>query len=414
MSRGVPGHQPVSMTVDSNTSALGERTRDRLFTAPFVKLVVADLAYFLAAGIAIYTLPLYVTERLGSDKAGAGFAFGAFAVTALVLRPFAGRLSDVRGRRPLLVSGALLCAATMVLTAYVDSVALVVVLRLVSGVAEAAFFVASLAAVADLAPPSRMGEALSYNSLGLYLGLAFGPPLGELLVEGWGFTAAWYGAGVLSMLAAAVVLRIGETRSAAPGGSGPAPLILWKAVPPAVGFLTATVAMGGFLAFAALHAEAVGLTGTSAPLFVYGIVVVVCRIAFAKLPDQVPTLQLGATAVAAIAAGMTLTAFWGAPAGSLVGAGLLAVGVAFCTPAFFKAIFATAAPSERGAASGIFSACIDLGLGGGPILLGLVAQSAGLPWAFGVGAAVALAGSTWTVLLSRASLRPVGGVAQAG
>ena len=53
----------------------------------------------------------------------------------------------------------------------------VVALRLLLGVAEAAFMVAAFAAVADLAPASRMGEAISYNSLGLYLGLALGPPL---------------------------------------------------------------------------------------------------------------------------------------------------------------------------------------------------------------------------------------------
>ncbi len=41
--------------------------------------------------------PPYVTGPVGSDEAGAGLAFGAFAVTALVLRPFAGRLSDTRG-----------------------------------------------------------------------------------------------------------------------------------------------------------------------------------------------------------------------------------------------------------------------------------------------------------------------------
>ena len=60
-------------------------------------------------------------------------------------------------------------------------------LRLVLGVAEAAFFVASFAALADLAPPDRIGEALSYNSLGLYLGLALGPPLGEVVVRTAGF-----------------------------------------------------------------------------------------------------------------------------------------------------------------------------------------------------------------------------------
>ena len=108
-------------------------------------------------------------------------------MSALLLRPYVGRLSDRVGRRPLLVGGALLAAAALGLTATVDSLWAVVALRLLAGVAEASFFVAAFAALADLAPPDRLGEALSYNSLGLYLGLALGPPLGELLVETWSF-----------------------------------------------------------------------------------------------------------------------------------------------------------------------------------------------------------------------------------
>jgi len=86
---------------------------DRLLTAPFVRLALADLAYFTAAGVAIYALPLYVTGPVGSNEAGAGLAFGAFAVSALVLRPFAGRLADRYGRRPLMVGGAVLCGLAM-------------------------------------------------------------------------------------------------------------------------------------------------------------------------------------------------------------------------------------------------------------------------------------------------------------
>jgi predicted MFS family arabinose efflux permease len=375
--------------------------RDRLFTPAFVRLAVADLAYFTAAGVAIYTLPLYVTGPVGSDTGGAGLAFGAFAISALVLRPFAGRLSDSRGRRPLLVGGAALCAVAMFLTAFVDSLALVVGLRLVLGVAEAAFFVASFAALADLAPPSRMGEALSYNSLGLYLGLALGPPLGEVLVETISYAAAWYGAAVLSLIALVVAMGIGETRTPRSSADGPARLIHWKAVPPAIGFFTSLAAIGGFLAFASLQASAVGLPSTSIPLFVYGVVVVVGRVAFAKIPDRLPSLPLGAAALALIAGGLTVIAAWTAPVGMVVGAVLLALGVTFSTPAFFAAVFATAAPSERGAASGTVSAFLDLGLGGGPILLGVVAEAFGIPAAFWVAAAVALAGCIWTVGLAR-------------
>jgi predicted MFS family arabinose efflux permease len=387
--------------MNTSTSAARVGTGDRLFTGSFVLLTAAELAYFTAAGIAIYALPLFVTGPVGSDIAGAGIAFGAFAVSALLLRPFAGRLSDTWGRRPLLITGAVVCAVSMTLTAHAETLTAVVTLRLVLGVAEAAFFVAAIAALADLAPPSRIGEAMSINSLGLYLGLAFGPPLGEVLVKTAGFTAAWFAAGALSMIAAIVVLPLGETRSPQTDRGAPAPLIHWATVPLAAGFFTSVVAIGGFLAFAALHADAVGLPNPSIPLITYGIVVVVCRVLFAKVPDRVPALPLGASALGIIAAGLIVTAVWATPVGMLAAAVMLGVGVAFSTPAFFTAIFTTTKPSERGAASGTASAFLDLGIGGGPIMLGFVAQSAGIPWAFGVGAAVAAMGSIWTLSLTR-------------
>lgn len=386
--------QPSSRGVGPDAS------RPSLFTTSFVRLCVAELVYFTATGVAIYALPRYVTGPVGSNEAGAGLAFGAFAVTALLLRPFAGRLSDTLGRRPLLVGGALLGCVAMFLTAFAATLPLVVALRLVFGIAEAAFVVAAFAALADLAPATRMGEALSYNSLGLYLGLTLGPPLGEVLVRDFGFTEAWYGTAMMMMLAAAVASSIGETRAPRAAHEGRAPLIHRAALAPALGFLTSIIAMGGFLAFAALHAQDVGLARTSLPLVVYGSVVVVCRTAFARVSDRLPPLLLGAAALLAIALGLGLVAVSPTPTGVLVGAAVMGLGVTFSTPAFFAAIFATASPSQRGAASGTASAMLDVGLGGGPIILGLVAESLGIPWAFGVGAAIALAGCFWTLALA--------------
>src|SRR5687768_6243058 len=122
-------------------SAPGDAHQARLLTRPFVLLVIADLAYFTSVGVTVHTLPLYAAGPIGSDEAGAGLAFGAFGVTALICRPFAGRLSDNHGRLPLMVFGALLAAFGMVLFPFVDSLTAVVLIRLLQGVAEAAFFV---------------------------------------------------------------------------------------------------------------------------------------------------------------------------------------------------------------------------------------------------------------------------------
>jgi predicted MFS family arabinose efflux permease len=384
------------MTLSTADVGAGER----LLTAAFVRLTLADVAYFTATGVAIYTLPLWVTGPIGSDKSGAGLAFGAFAVSALILRPVAGRLADTRGRRPLLVGGALISAVGMLGTAYADNLVLVILLRLLLGVAEAAFFVASIAALADLAPPSRMGEATSYNSLGLYLGLAFGPPLAEMLVRTAGFTAAWYGAAVLSLIAAVAAAGIKNLRSGVATG-GRIRLIYWKAVPPALGFFASVVAMGALFAFGALQANAVGLMPASTPLFVYGLVVVAGRLSLARFLDRLPALMLGAAALVIIAGGLMIMAFWTTPLGMVLGAAVFALGITLSTPAFFSAIFATAQPSERGAASGTASVFLDLAMGGGPMLLGLAAQAGGIPFAFGLAAAVAFAGSGWILALSR-------------
>ena len=382
-----------------------ESTRERLLTPAFIRLTLADVAYFTSTGVAIYTLPLWVTGPVGSDKSGAGLAFGAFAVSALLLRPIAGRLADTRGRRPLLVGGALISAVGMLGTAYAGNLGLVVVLRLLLGVAEAAFFVASIAALADLAPPNRMGEATSYNSLGLYLGLAFGPPLAELLVRTGGFRAAWYGAATLSVIAALVAAGIRDLRKGAPATAGRMRVIHWKAVPAALGFFASVVAMGALFAFGSLQADAVGLMPVSTPLFVYGIIVVTGRLLLARVLDRFRPLLLGAVALVIISGGLMIMALWTTPLGMVLGAAVFALGITLSTPAFFSAIFATARPDERGAASGTASVFLDLAMGGGPMLLGFAAQASGIPFAFGMAAAVALAGSGLILTLHYTSRR---------
>ncbi len=392
------------MAVAPTPSTAGRATREPLLTSAFVRLALADLMYFTAVGVSILALPLYVTGPVGSDAAGAGLAFGAFALSALALRPVVGHLCDVWGRSPLMIGGALLAAACLALTAHAGTLLVVVALRLLLGVAEAAFFVASLAALADLAPESRRGEAMSYNSLGLYLGITLGPPLGELLIGATSFAGAWYGAAVLAVGAAVVAGSIGETRVGGRPADGVRSGWVWvhrPAIRPGLGFLASVMAMGAFLVYAALHAESLGMTNVSLPLLVYGSVVVVGRIAFARVVDRVPALTLASAALVAIAAGLVLAALVSAPAGLVAGAALLGAGVTFSTPAFFSAIFATASPTERGAASGTASIALDLGLGVGPMAFGLAAQAGGTAWAFGAAAVLATLGAAWTW-----SLRP--------
>lgn len=377
----------------------------RLFTSAFVFLSLSELAYFTTFGLMIPTVPLFAAGPLGVGPAGVGFVIGIFSVTALVLRPFVGRLTDRHGRRSFLLAGGLLF--TVVTAAHLLATGLIflMLLRILLGVAEAMFFVAAGAALVDLAPRDRLGEALSYNSLSLYLGIAVGPLLGELLVDVGGFRAAWIGGALLALLATLLALGVPETATALGKDEANSPLINRAVLLPGLEFCAGLIGAAGFLGFVALYTREVGMGGSGAVLGVYGAVVIVCRILFAKLPDRVPPFRLGAVALVLCAVGLSIASIFRSGPGVFSGAAVLAVGVAFLTPAFYRGIISRVEATQVGAAVGTFSIFIDLGLGGGPMLLGLVAAPAGIPAAFAVGAVLAALGAVSTGLQAKADRR---------
>ena len=115
-----------------------------------------------------HTLPLYITGPLGSNGAATLPSERSLSLRCCCVLSAVSPTLAADGR---FLIGAALCAVATLATAFVDSVALVVALRLVLGVAEPPrSFVASFAAPADLAPPSRMVRH-SATTTGLYLGL---------------------------------------------------------------------------------------------------------------------------------------------------------------------------------------------------------------------------------------------------
>jgi MFS family permease len=268
-----------------------------------------------------------------------------------------------------------------------------VALRLLMGMAEALYFVAGFAALADLAPPGRAGEALSYNSLALFLGIAGGPMIGQLLLALGGFSLAWEGIGLLLAIAAVLAARVPETHRPAAKPMPAAPLFHRAALVPGLGLFTGVAGAAGFLAFASLQAARLHLDLWSVTLGLFGTIVVTCRVVFATLPDRTPPMRLAAASLGASGLGLLITAVVPAAWGLFLGAAVLAVGVAFLTPAVFAVVFSRVPASQRGSAAGTTSLFIDLGFSGGPLVFGLVAAAGSIPAAFLAGAGLAAGGS---------------------
>ncbi len=385
----------------------------RLFTPAFAALFAAALVFFTSGNVVLPVASRFAAGPLHADATGVGISIGAFAIAALALRPVVGWASDRFGRRPLLVLGGLLTVVAMLFHLVATTLPLFVVARSLLGIAEAFFFVALLAAVSDLAPPERRGEAINIGSLAVYLGLAFGPFLGETILGLAGFNAVWLAAAAMAVVATLLTLLVPET---APGtlrqretGERPprTPLIHPAGFLPGFLIMTGTWGMAAYFAFLPLYTTELGMGGAGIPFAMYALIVVVLRIVFAKLPDQIGASRLSGVALVGSAIGLGVLGLVGSPIGVYVGTAIFAFGIAFLFPALMALAVGRVDETERGTVVGTTTAFVDLSFGLSPALLGALVGSIGFGGIFVASALLAFGGSVLLRLVRDTLVRPV-------
>lgn len=385
----------------SNRIEQSSATPQRVLTPLFLLIMLSTLAYFISVGALQPTLPRFVQGPLGGGDVQVGLAVGAFAFSAVLIRPFVGPIGDRRGRRLLIVLGAAIVAFSVAGYVFADSLSLLLALRLLSGVGEACFYVGAASVVNDLAPEERRGEALSYFSLALYLGLTIGPIIGESVFEAFdGFDAAWLVAALSAGIAALLGLIVPDTR---PEGSHENEFRWFH---PA-GILPGTVlaasiwGLGGFATFIPLYALSLGMSGSRMVFVAFSVVVLLVRSLGARLPDVLGPARAARMALSLQATGLVIMGAWQEVFGLFVGVIVFGLGQALAFPALMTMAIRSAKPTERSAVVGTFTAFFDLSFGIGAVTLGAVSSVFGYGGAFISAAFVALGGLAMLAVRAR-------------
>jgi len=367
----------------------------RLITPRFVLVVAVGLAYFLSIGMLLPVIPLFVKNELRGGNLAVGLAVGAFAVGAVLLRPFAGRIGDRFGRRVLIVGGALVVAASAALYLFAHGMAVLVLVRIVGGVGEAAFFVGAGTMITDLAPEERRGEAISYWSVAVYGGLAFGPTLGETLLGTDRFTSVWVVAAGLALGAAMLGLLTTETgrpRSPPAPGTPRPPLLNRAALAPGAVLFLGLVGLAGFVSFVPLYVSQIGMADSRGVFLLYGCLILAVRIFGARLPDRLGSVRAGTAATGLAAAGLLIMAAFATPIGLFAGTAVFSIGMSLLYPSLLTLALTGVPETERASAVGTVSSFFDASQGLGALILGGVAAVAGYRGAFVGGAVLAVGG----------------------
>jgi MFS family permease len=363
-------------------------------------LWLASFAFYVSFFLLLPTLPLYL-QRLGASDAAIGLIMGCFAVTSMLLRPWAGWGADRWGRWPFMAAGATVFVLAPIGYAASAGVLALVMVRLLHGAGMALYPTAATALVADVAPPARRGEFLGLFGAAGSIAMALGPIGGDEMLNRLGFGGLFAAATVTALLALGLVLGIPETLTASSAARFTLRSTLAApALGPSLVIGCLMLTYGALVTFLPLHARHVG---ASAGVFflVYALVLTLTRGPAGRLSDRFgrPPVAAAGLAVAAVALAV-LALSEGALALAVVGA-LYGLAGGIAQPALVAWCVDVVAPADRGRAMGTFFTVLELGIAIGAMSSGVAVARWGFAATFLATAGVALAGALLPLAVRR-------------
>ena len=358
-------------------------------------------------------LPLFARE-LGAGPALIGFVMGASTLTGIVLKLPAGTLSDVFGRRRLLIVGALAFASLPFTYLAVSTLFVLVLLRFVHGAATAIFGPVASASLSDVAPPASRGTWLSTYSTVQGIGQALGPVLAGYLIATGRFDLAFLASGLIGLAVPFIVARWPEQSPVGPARApwqefkrGVAEVGRDRLVIVTSGAQAAQFVLNGMLnAFLPLYGrDVLGLT-TSELGWMFGLQTVTTlavRPVIGFLSDRAGRRWVIVTGLSTCGAAMLVLSMATNVAGTVTAILVYAAGVATTTAATSAYITDITRRARYGTAHGVFGTIYDIGDALGPIAGGLLVASLGYASMFQVMAAVALVMALVFAITSKAT-----------
>ncbi len=225
----------------------------------FATLFFALFATVTGVGIVVPLLPVYAHE-LGASGFFIGMIFGAFSLARTFFLPYFGRLSDLKGRRPLIVSG--LLAYTVISFGFIffKEVNALIVLRFFQGIASAMLMPIIQAYVGDITPAGKEGFSMGLFNMSLFCGLSIGPLLGGVIHDHFSLETSFLCMGGLAFIGFFLCFfLLPPTRSEKYISSGRSP-VEWKKL-----FLNRD--MASIFLFRFSHILCIGIVWAFLPLF---------------------------------------------------------------------------------------------------------------------------------------------------
>ncbi len=345
----------------------GTSRADRLATRPFIDLIVAQL--WFGFGYATFVLlPKLLAADYHADARQVGFVMAAFGVLSLAASPAIGPIVSRLGNRRTMVAANLILLVSSLGFLFMSGANLFAAfLRGLQGVAWALSFGAGMALCAEIAPPSRLGQALGIFGAATLGMNAIAPVIAEPIAARLGARGVF----VLAMVAAG----IGAHRSRRLVGSSPRVAndnarprrrdgrwdAVWTRMPAILALGTISLAGGAMFTFVAPFAISSGVADVRAFFVAYTVAALGARFGIARFVDRGGQGQAASTA--GLIYGVAVAAMGGFGPGHLgTVAALFGVAHGVVYPALMAQLLATVHPMDRPRLLGWANGAMNLGV----------------------------------------------------
>ncbi|WP_315793364.1 MFS transporter [Paenibacillus sp. BIC5C1] len=352
----------------------------KLWGRSFIFIMLANAFLFMAFEMLLPTLPLFVSS-LGGEASQIGLVTGIFMFSAILVRPFTAVLATRMDKKYLLIIGIAICALSTGAYYLSSGIWIILVLRVIHGFGFglATTFFATIAT--ENMPKERRGEGMGYFGVGETVAISIGPLVGTSLLFRYNYQSLFVGGMCILLLALLMAVFVsrkpkpvqGNQRTELPVAT--VKLIEKKVLFPSLLIMLVGIAAGSIMSFVALFASERGFENVAWFFFIVAIASFAVRLFSGKMFDRLgPGSVLLPSAGFAIAGLFMLTVAQNEVHFLLAGA-LYGFGFGAIFPAIQTWCVNLVDEHEHENAMASFFNFFDLGIGGGSLVLGIMASA---------------------------------------
>jgi len=367
---------------------------------PASGIIAALFCGYLAVGLPLPVIPIFVHHNLGFSNLIVGLVIGIQFLATVLTRGYAGKLTDHHGGKRSALQGAGVCAlggllylvAAMPGLSPAISLSVIVVGRLAAGFGESQFVTGCVSWSIASVGLHRAGMSMSWTGIAMFAALAIGAPVGMALYQTYGLEAAMAACIVAPLIAAVIAFR--EVSYTSPAGRRlPFFSVIGQIWREGLGLMLQGVGLSGLTAFASLYFAARNWGHAGLVMTAFGIGFIFVRLVLGSLPDRMSGYRVALWSLAVEAIGQAM--LWVAPheVVALAGALVTGLGCALVFPALGVEALKRVLPANRGTAMGAFVAFLDIAYGLSGPAAGAIAGQFGYAAVYLFGVVCALLGA---------------------